>query len=337
MPANPTVSFVIPVRNDAARLRRCLGSIVSNDAPGDGLELIVADNGSTDDSPAVAVELGATVIPLPGLPVARMRNEAAARAQGSVLAFVDADHEVSSCWLGAALAALEQTGAAAVGSHYQSPPGATWVQRAYDRFRPRTRGRADADWLGSGNLAIRAEVFRAIGGFDESLESCEDVDLCNRLRWRGHRLVSEPRMVSVHHGDPATLRALFLSELWRGRDNVRVTLRGPLTLRALPSLVIPLGNLAALLGAIPLALLGRNPLWLLLPVLTLGGSTVLRAVRMAADAQGSEEDTARRLKPARYREKSRVLLENLAVAGVYELARAVALLVRASHKTRRGA
>jgi hypothetical protein len=53
-------------------------------------------------------------------------------------------------------------------------------------------------------------------------------------------------MVSVHYGDPGTLKALFLGELWRGRDSLKVTLRAPLTLRSIPGVAIPLLTLASL-------------------------------------------------------------------------------------------
>ena len=55
------VSFVIPVRNDARRLHRCLASIAANCYPPDRIEIIVADNGSQDDSAAVAGQAGARV------------------------------------------------------------------------------------------------------------------------------------------------------------------------------------------------------------------------------------------------------------------------------------
>src|SRR5262249_52970008 len=119
-------------------------------------------------------------------------------------------------------------------------------QRAYDRFRLHRRGIHEVDWLGSGNLAVRRDAFLRVGGFDTSLETCEDVDLCNRLRAAGYRLVSDDRMRSIHFGDPSTLGELFRGELWRGRDNVRTTIRGPLTLRSLPSLAVPVANLLLL-------------------------------------------------------------------------------------------
>ena len=105
---------------------------------------------------------------------------------------------------------------------------------------------------------------RRLAGFDAWLETCEDVDLCNRMR--AGRLPPGQRRPhrSAHLGDPATLRALFFGELWRGRDNLRVTLRGPLTLRApLPSVVTPVFNLACMAAAGVGALAAqRGGLWL---------------------------------------------------------------------------
>jgi hypothetical protein len=53
-------------------------------------------------------------------------------------------------------------------------------------------------------------------------------------------------MVNVHHGDPATLGALFRGELWRGRGNLAVSFRSPMTLRELPSAITPIVQLAGL-------------------------------------------------------------------------------------------
>src|SRR4051794_34564102 len=100
------VSFVVPVRDDAARLARCLERIRSNRARGVEIEIVVVDNGSRDRSAAVAREAGAIVLDAPGVPVAVMRNRGAARAGGDVIAFIDADHEIESSWARQALSAL---------------------------------------------------------------------------------------------------------------------------------------------------------------------------------------------------------------------------------------
>ncbi len=57
----PRLSFVIPVKNDADRLRHCLATIAANRHPSVAVEVIVADNGSSDRSAQVAIEAGATV------------------------------------------------------------------------------------------------------------------------------------------------------------------------------------------------------------------------------------------------------------------------------------
>ena len=202
-------SIIVPVRDDATRLRRCLQSIRSNGLPGGTTEIIVADNGSRDDSPTVAADAGARVLSLPDLRVSALRNSAAAAASGDVLAFVDADHELAPGWMAAADDCMRDPAIAAAGALYVDPPAGTWVQQMYGALRGRTQGRHDTEWLGSGNMIVRKEAFERVRGFDVSLEACEDVDLCRRLRSAGFRIVADERLRSIHHGDPPTLRALF--------------------------------------------------------------------------------------------------------------------------------
>ena len=47
-------------------------------------------------------------------------------------------------------------------------------------------------WLGSGNMAVRRSAFEEVGGFDTTLETCEDVDLCRKLRARGYVTPGRP-------------------------------------------------------------------------------------------------------------------------------------------------
>jgi GT2 family glycosyltransferase len=317
----PRVSFVIPVRNDASRLERCLSSINSSAYPRTQLEVLVIDNGSTDDSAAVANQLGADVISMPQGHVAALRNHGARLAAGDLLAFVDADNEIAPDWIGSAVETLSSPGVAATGALYTAPEDGTWVQRTYGFLRGRPRGKHDVEWLGSGNLVVWRSFFEAVRGFDTSLETCEDVDFCNRLRATGARIVSNERLKNVHHGDPATLRELFKGELWRGRDNLRVSLRGPVTWRALPGAVIPLFDavmvVVMIMGAV-FSATGRPHgsslaccagLAILLP-------PFLKSLRSALRSGGA---------PAKY------LVAVFSVACVYDLARTFALVARAGH------
>jgi glycosyltransferase involved in cell wall biosynthesis len=319
----PTVSFIVPVRDDARRLARCLASIEKNRGRVP-IEVIVADNGSVDGSADVARHTGARVLELPDMRVAMLRNRAAAAARGEVLAFVDADHEIDATWVASAVDALCQSKVGAVGASYEAPPNGTWVQRAYGALRRASSRTTDTDWLASGNLAVWRHVFEDLQGFDTTLETCEDVDFCRRLRARSYRLVEDPRLRSVHYGDPRSLKALFLGELWRGRDNLRASLRGKIRLRELPSVAIPVTDLVLLIGA-AVALVTFSPAGLLVSASALApvfGVSVLRASIMN-----------RRRKPATLVG----FVQAIAVAMVYDVSRALALVARPGHQVRRRA
>jgi len=318
-----TLSYIVPVRNDAERLRGCLESIRACDG-NIPAEIIVGDNGSTDGSAEVGRAAGASVLDLAGRSVAEVRNAAAQAARGEFLAFVDADHVLDKGWARAAVLVLQNPGVSAVGAQYHTPDDGTWVQKTFDCMRRHRPGLRSVDWLPSGNLVVRRFVFDRLGGFDTTLETCEDVDLCQRIVQRGGRLMAADGLRSVHRGDPPTLLALFLAEMWRGRDNLRVSLRVRLTLARLPSVVAPIGILTAL-GAIPLGLV----FW------TSGGwylSTLATAALIGVFAVRSAVLVAHAPAAARGRW---LALQGFALASVYETARALAVVVRIGYNASR--
>ena len=150
-----TIAFVIPVRNDAARLRRCLESIVRNQHPRAAIEVLVVDNDSTDGTAEVAREYADAVITAPGTSVAALRNHGARQTRAPLIAFVDADHEINRDWIAGAIATLTDPAVAAAGFPYDTQPNANWVQRLYDAMRRRPSSREPVAWLGSGNLAVK--------------------------------------------------------------------------------------------------------------------------------------------------------------------------------------
>ena len=160
----PRVSFVVPVLNDAARLETCLRSISRNQYALGHIEVVVVDNGSTDGSLEVARRLGAKVVVIEHATVSELRNQGARHATGDVLAFIDADNEIVSGWVRAAIEVLQMPGVGAAGSLCRAPIDGTWVQRTYGHLRGRVERQTDAVWLGSGNLALWRHTFDAAGG-----------------------------------------------------------------------------------------------------------------------------------------------------------------------------
>lgn len=101
----PRVSVVIPVRDDAGHLDRCLRALAVQTSP--PWEVVVVDNGSTDDTPAVARAHGARVVPQPrvGIPVAAATGYDAAR--GEVIARLDADSVPPPDWVARVVEAIK--------------------------------------------------------------------------------------------------------------------------------------------------------------------------------------------------------------------------------------
>ncbi len=320
--AAPLISFIVPVKNDAVRLETCLRSIRGASTSPDQIEIIVVDNGSTDRSPEVARALGARVLVIENVRVSELRNRGAAQAAGGRLAFVDADNEIGAGWVDAAIENLASDRVGATGALYDAPPKGTWVQRGYGLLRGRTRARGEVDWLGSGNLAVRREVFQSVGGFDTTLEACEDVDLCHRIGGSGLSIVGDPRLGSIHHGDPKTLRDLFKSELWRGRDNLRVSFRRPIVWGAIPSAMMPVVDALLLAGA-GAGLAAWIADW------TPGLPLAAAAVALVGFGALAKAFRATIRTPGR---GALGLLQGFVVTAVYDIARALALVTRAAHR-----
>ncbi len=213
---NPTVSIIIPAYNEAERLPLCLQSIHGLDWPREQLEVIVVDNGSTDNTCEIARFFNAVLLQDDTLTVSGLRNLGARQARGKILAFVDADCMVSPNWLKCASRYFEDPTAAAWGSPPEIPDDPTWVQAAWRLVRVPAEQIKPVNWLGSANLFVRKKQFNQVQGFNESLETCEDVDFCYRISVFG-KIVSDRSIKMVHLGEDSTLSVFFKKEMWRGK------------------------------------------------------------------------------------------------------------------------
>lgn len=256
-------------------------------APGTGhREIIVVDAGSTDRTRDLALSRGCTVLSAkPGF-VAASRNLGAERASGDVLVFIDADCELPAGWLDEVISQLASPHVAAVGSRMQLPPGpTTWVERCWYRLAHATgddSGFEPVNWLPTLNIAVRKDVFVAVGGFDPALETCEDVDIGYRLAAFGElrRLNSHP---VIHRGESKTLGEFVRREAWRSRSAIAQLRRHWRQPREVLSFAFPIAAAGLMLGLAATAVL-TGSLWaaalaLLVPVLlTLRRQVPLRDV-----------------------------------------------------------
>ncbi len=204
----PSVTIVVPVKDRAEELRRCLESVQRLHYPKDRLEVLVVDDGSEDESAAVARSLGASVMPSGGRGrgPAAARNLGAAAAQGEILAFLDSDCVASERWLADLAGAFEDPELVALGGRVEGMHTASPLDRYEAEMSSLClgkRGRSaqlgkDTFYLPSCNLLVRRRAFMDVGGFREELQVAEDVDLSWRLRDRGGAIAYTPRGSVLH-------------------------------------------------------------------------------------------------------------------------------------------
>jgi rSAM/selenodomain-associated transferase 2/rSAM/selenodomain-associated transferase 1 len=171
------ISIIIPTRNEAEQLPMTLAH-VQHVA---GVEVIVVDGGSSDETVAVARACGARVVRI-GVGRARQMNAGAALARGEVLLFLHADTRLDEGFDAAVCSVLRESGIAA-GAFALRIDGGGRRLRVVERgvqIRSRVLGLPYGDQA----LFVRADTFREIGGYPE-MPIMEDVELVRRLRRRG--------------------------------------------------------------------------------------------------------------------------------------------------------
>jgi GT2 family glycosyltransferase len=187
----PNLSVIIPVYNCAAELRLCLDALENSSLQ--SYEVIVVDDGSTDDSVVVARGRCEKLLTLAsnGGPSAA-RNCGAESARASILFFLDSDVLVEPSTLERVLGVM--TGSDSLQAMFCSYQPDTVPKNFVSQYKNLQHhythqiSKPVAHTFCGGYGAIRADVFRNVGGFDEGLRAMEDVDLGYRLHQLGHKI-----------------------------------------------------------------------------------------------------------------------------------------------------
>jgi glycosyltransferase involved in cell wall biosynthesis len=256
----PTVSVVVPVRNEGRHLERAVASILAQDYP-IAFDVCLAVAPSDDDTRQVAFRLAAhdcriSVVDNPSGSTPAGLNAAIRSTEGSVVVRVDGHATLSEGYVRRAVATMCRTGAVNVGGR-QVPTPQTPVEEAI--------AAAATSWMGTGGASYRVGgdpgpvdtvylgVFdRAAGDavcwFDESLIRNQDYELNIRLRDAGGSVWFDPEL-TVGYRPRGTWRAL--GEQYRGYGwwKAEVLRRHPGSLR-LRQLVPPIAVSASALGVL---------------------------------------------------------------------------------------
>lgn len=198
------VSVIVPVFNGGRFLARCLTAIRQSSCS--SYELIVVDNGSTDDSVAIAQTHADVVLHCPGPSgPGAARNVGARHAAGDILFFVDADVVIHPDAVArvAGRFAEQQDLAALFGSYDDNPDAQNFLSQYKNLLHHFVHQHANSNattfWAGCG--AVRNTIFHEAGGFDQAKyphPSIEDIELGFRLHRLGYRIVLDKHLQGQH-------------------------------------------------------------------------------------------------------------------------------------------
>jgi GT2 family glycosyltransferase len=216
-------SIIIPTFNGASRIRYCLDSL-SKQTAGRDVEILVVDDGSTDDIASVIKSYSSVrLISQANAGPASARNRGALEAGGKILLFTDDDCVPMPDWLEAMLEPFndgEIVGAKGIYRTYQKSLAARFVQIEYEDKYRLMAALPSIDFIDTYSAAFRRERFLEMTGYDTSfpVACAEDIELSYRMSARGWKMVFVPKAI-VYHTHPATfsnyLKKKYKFAFWR--------------------------------------------------------------------------------------------------------------------------
>jgi glycosyltransferase involved in cell wall biosynthesis len=276
------VSVIIPVLDEEDVIGQCLGCIARQRFPTDQFEVIVVDNGSVDLTLNIARSftglLELTTVRRTNSYIPALRNLGAASAKGEFLAFLDADCLASPDWLTQAVEILRCGDGGIAGAFYTVPKDSSWVARAWYKDMPKLK-RGEVSYVPSGTLFVNRKVFLKLGGFDPTIQTCEDFEFCQRVANAGYRVLAFPELSTVHLRTPQTLLAFYRKQRWHGNSIRTVLLRNKSeSLKTMAEIACTILWMLAAVLAVPIGFANRS--WALLAITAV--LPVLTAFALAA-------------------------------------------------------
>lgn len=289
-----TVAVVVPCRNEAATICRLLDAVISQTMPPD--DLVIVDDGSTDGTARAVADWGRThplasirIVPGAGRGAGAAMNTGIAACAADVIVRLDGHSVPAPDYIERSLDALSQVGVGVAGGTWVVEPGAsTLVARAIAGVvsHPLGSGGAAYRHASTENASsaepvetvpfgtFRRDLWRRLGGFDETLTANQDFDFNYRARRTGVDVVLDRRIWSVYRARP-TLGALARQYHRYGFWKVQMLRKDPRALhwrQIPPALVLPWLVMTSVLASVV-----QNPV-------TLAAAAVYPAVVVAGGA-----------------------------------------------------
>lgn len=281
----PALSVILPVLNEARDIGRLLEDLRGQAPPPGGVEVLVVDGGSRDDTREIVGRLAREwpalrLLDNPGRRSGPARNVGAAHARGEYVLYIDGHCSLPRRdYLVRLLALFQESGADCLA---RPQPLVDLAEGAWSRAIARARHSRLGHNPGSdiysstpgftdprsAGAAYRRETLHRLGGYDERFDACEDVEFNHRVQAAGLRAYRHPDL-AVHYRPRSSLGGLFRQMVRYGRGRAHLMARHP---GVIPW---PLVGLAVITLGIVLAPLLWRPAGLFVPPALLGGWLIL--------------------------------------------------------------
>jgi glycosyltransferase involved in cell wall biosynthesis len=214
---NCLFSIIIPAFNEADCIADTLKAIQQFPPPSP-YEVIVADNGSTDETVEIAANYSTHVVHAPDNTIAAVRNRGVDASCGQYLIFLDADVLVTEEWhlrMTDILNQLNDTPMLVTGSRCLPVNNSTWLNKYWFSLLKKHKG----SYINSGHLITSRLLFNKISGFSESLNTAEDYDFCMKAQAIGATIRQSDIIPVMHLGYPTNISGFINRERWHGRED----------------------------------------------------------------------------------------------------------------------
>ncbi len=217
------ISVIIPAYNAEASIAGCIRALEDQTLSRESYEIIVVNDGSTDNTGNIARTYGIQVFDQENQGPAVARNEGVKRARGEIIVFTDSDCIADPHFLEEMTLPFSNSSVVGVKGAYRTRQTGIWARFAQVEFMERYSklSRSESiDFVDSYAAAFRKMVFTQVGGFDAHfpVANNEDVDLSYKIARLGHPMVFNPKAI-VYHTHPDSmkiyLRLKFSRAYWR--------------------------------------------------------------------------------------------------------------------------
>jgi len=211
------VTIILPIYNQESTIAKCIQSLINQTYK--NKEIIVVDDGSTDNSLEIASNFPVKVLSFEHQHKPKIVNRAIKEAKGDIIFIGEGDAVYPSDYLKLCLEKFEDEKVTGVIGKQLSIPSDNLISRAIAVYREVQWNLAeDRSYLTSTAWIIRREALEDVGGFDEDLIIADDAAMGIKLSEGGYKIAFEERTEWLHH-EKSSIKGFLRKEYVRGKDS----------------------------------------------------------------------------------------------------------------------